>query len=309
MWLLRLVTGRPGPQRECDLRQPGRDAFLPGIPRWQWHSPGERIPHCFDGHVDYRTNTYWNTTSPDYDSAYLRTALKNFIAAFGARYDGDPRIGFIHTGLVGLWGEWHTWPYDTDTGDGYPNYMPTDAHGAEILQAYDNAFNKTKLEVRYPGSGGSASGQLDIGYHDDSFCYREGSPLAGVTLPESLGGASYSQLQRAIDQGAENKWITDSMGGEVRPEIQSQAFSFWPGGSGEVDNMKACIELEHTTWKMNEGSSGYSATDPKVAAGVRLMGYNLGVNNATTRTQLREPPRSASRSATTAWPRSTTPGR
>jgi hypothetical protein len=101
-----------------------------------------------------------------------------------------------------------------------------------------------------------------------------------VTLPASLGGASYSQLQRALEQGVENKWITNSMGGEVRPEIQSQAFSYWPGGSGQVDNMKACIELEHATWKMNEQSANYSPTDPNVAAAVRLMGYNLGVTNA-----------------------------
>jgi hypothetical protein len=243
--------------------------------------PANAIPHCFDGHVTYRANTYWGTTSPDYDSPYLLDAVGRFIAAFGARYDGDPRIGFIHMGLVGLWGEWHTWPYDTDTsGDSYPNYMPTDAHAAQIIRDYDNAFSRTKLEVRYPSSGGGAANNLDVGYHDDSFCYREGSPLAGVTLPQSLGGASYSQLQADLNEGTENKWITDSMGGEVRPEIQSSAFSSWPGGSGQVDDMKACIELEHTTWKIDQGSQSYSPTDPNVGAAVRLMGYDLGVTDA-----------------------------
>ncbi|MFC4122865.1 fibronectin type III domain-containing protein [Nonomuraea zeae] len=243
--------------------------------------PANAIPHCFDGHVTYRTNTYWSTTSPDYDSPYLLDALGDFIAAFGARYDGDPRIGFIHLGLIGLWGEWHTWPFDTDTGgDTYPNFMPTDAHAAQILQAYDDAFARTKLEARYPDSAAGAATNMNIGYHDDSFCYREGSPPAGVTLPQSLGGAGYAQLQRALSQGAENKWITDSMGGEVRPEIQSSAFASWPGGSGQVDNMKACIELEHTTWKINEQSQSYPPGDPNVAAAVRLMGYDLSVGNA-----------------------------
>ncbi|MFB9184997.1 fibronectin type III domain-containing protein, partial [Dactylosporangium sucinum] len=242
--------------------------------------PGNAIPHCFDGHVTYRTNTFWGTVSPDYDSPYLLTAVTNFIAAFGARYDGDPRIGFINLGIVGLWGEWHTWPFDTDTADGYPNLMPTDAHGAQIIQAFDTAFNTTKLEIRYPDSAGGAANARRIGYHDDSFCYREGSPLAGVTLPQSMGGASYSQLQRALNLGVENKWITDSMGGEVRPEIQSSAFTAWPGGSGQVDNMKACIELEHTTWKINQTSQGYSASDPNVAAAVRLMGYDLTATHA-----------------------------
>ncbi|MGP2439371.1 DUF4832 domain-containing protein [Streptomyces sp. JW3] len=243
--------------------------------------PSNAIPHCFDGHVDYRTDAVNGTTRPDYDNAYLLDGLKDFIAAFGARYDGDARIGYLHMGLIGLWGEWHTYPYDTDTGDGYPNHMPTDAHGAEIMRAYTSAFTRTKVEVRYPDSAGGAAADLpSVGFHDDSFCFREGSPLAGVTLPSSMGGASYSQLQRAVENGLENRWTTASMGGEVRPEIQPRAFTNWPTGSGDVDNMKACIELEHTTWKMNEGSAGYSASDAGVAAAVRLMGYDLSVDDA-----------------------------
>ncbi|WAP53719.1 DUF4832 domain-containing protein [Streptomyces sp. S465] len=244
--------------------------------------PTNAIPPCFDGHVDNRTNAHWNTISPDYDNAYLLDALKDFIAAFGARYDGDPRIGFIHMGLIGLWGEWHTWPYDTDTSsDSYPNYMPTDAHAAEIMRAYNSAFTHTKVEARYADLAGGAADSLPaIGYHDDSFCFREGSPLAGVTLPASMGGASYSQLQKALEHGVENRWITASMGGEVRPEIQGRAFANWPGGSGDVDDMKACLELEHTTWKINEGSATYSADDAGVAAAVRLMGYDLTVDDA-----------------------------
>jgi hypothetical protein len=242
--------------------------------------PANAIPPCFNGNVASRSDTYWNVTHPDYDSPFLVNALKNFVAAFGARYDGDPRLGFIHMGLVGLWGEWHTWPYDTDTADGRPNYMPSDANGAQIVAAFDSAFNTTKLEIRYPDVAGGAANPRDIGYHDDSFCYREGSPLQGVSLPASLGGASYAQLQRNLATGTENKWITSSIGGEVRPEIQSSAFQYWPNGSGAVDNLKACIELEHASWMINEQSANYSPGDPNVAAAVRLMGYNLTVHNA-----------------------------
>ncbi|MDI1461289.1 DUF4832 domain-containing protein [Catellatospora sp. KI3] len=242
--------------------------------------PANAIPACFNGNVATRADATWNVVHPDYDSPFLINALKNFVAAFGARYDGDPRIGFIHLGLVGLWGEWHTWPYDTDTGDGLPNYMPTDANGAQIVAAFDTAFNRTKVEIRYPDAAGGAANSRDIGYHDDSFCFREGSPLQGVTLPASLGGASYAQLQRNIATGTENKWINSSIGGELRPEIQVSAFQSWPNGSGTVDNLKACIELSHATWMIDEGSAAYSPTDANVSAGVRLMGYNLTVDNA-----------------------------
>ncbi|GAB7046070.1 hypothetical protein JCM9534A_11960 [Catenuloplanes indicus JCM 9534] len=158
--------------------------------------------------------------------------------------------------------------------------MPSDASGARIVAAFDDAFDVTKLEIRYPESAGGAADGRDIGYHDDSFCYREGSPAAGVTLPRSMGGSDYSQLQRALDRGVENKWTRSSMGGEVRPEIQGNAFDAWPGGAGQVDDMRACIELEHTTWKINQGSQGYAASDPEVAAAIRLMGYDLTATHA-----------------------------
>lgn len=67
--------------------------------------------------------------SPDYDDPRVQALITDFIKAFGERYDGDPRIGFITTGLVGFWGEQHTWPMngyaDKDAGnpDG-ENWMP-----------------------------------------------------------------------------------------------------------------------------------------------------------------------------------------
>ncbi|MFJ2960347.1 carbohydrate-binding protein [Streptomyces sp. NPDC087270] len=242
-------------------------------------NPTNGIPACWNGKVPTNDDTYWNTQSPDYNNAFLLSSLQQFIGQFGAKYDGDPRIGFIQMGLIGYWGEWHTWP-ENGTG-GYPDFMATDANAALIVRAFANAFHTTKIEVRYPTSGGGAANDLDVGYHDDSFCYREGDPLAGVTLPQSMGGADYSQLQYALDEGVENKWVTDSMGGEVRPEIQGSVFGTWgSGASGSDDDIKACIEMEHTTWKLDQGSTGYSPTDPDVGAAVRAMGYDLTVPDA-----------------------------
>ena len=48
--------------------------------------------------------------TPDYKNQQLRAALKSFIKALGQRYDGDPRIGYITAGLLGVWGEWHNYP-------------------------------------------------------------------------------------------------------------------------------------------------------------------------------------------------------
>lgn len=242
------------------LEYPGREDAIP------------QFIHDND-QIEMRDNA--GQIEPDYDNPDMVTYLENFIAAFGARYDGDPRIGFIHMGLVGLWGEWHTWPYDDDTADGLPNHMPSDATIGRILTAYDNAFDYTKLEVRYPKLPNA--GNYDIGYHDDSFGFKEGDPLQSVTQPESMGGAYYSFMTQMLDAGSENKWITESVGGEVRPEIQSSFFS----GGANVDDALDDIELTHATWMINQGGiSNYSANDPAVAAGVRKMGYDLNVKSA-----------------------------
>ena len=246
-------------------------------------SPADGIPACFNGNVSTRQDTVNGVTDPDYDSPFLINALGNFISAFAARYDGDPRIGFIQMGLVGNWGENHTYPYNGDpSSGGYPNYMPTNADFAKIVDDFASDFHRTQVEVRYPYTAGGAASGLNLGYHDDSFCALEGSPLQGVTLPESLGGASWSQLQLDLNQGTENKWITDSMGGEVYPPIQSDAFANYPGGSSadDVDNMEDCINLTHATWMLDQGSQSTSATDPGTDAAVEDMGYNFSANNA-----------------------------
>ena len=48
--------------------------------------------------------------SPDYDNPRMAAAMERLIAAMGRRYDGNPRVAFIELGLLGFWGEWHTWP-------------------------------------------------------------------------------------------------------------------------------------------------------------------------------------------------------
>jgi hypothetical protein len=225
--------------------------------------------------VEMRYNETFGQDEPDYDNPLMVAYLTNFIKAFGAEYDGDPRIGFIHMGLVGLWGEWHTYPYDEDAADGLPNYMPSADTIGQIFSAYDTAFDQTKLEVRYPGLPGAS--EYNIGYHDDSFGYKEGNPLQSVTQPESMGGTYYSFLTKMLDAGAENKWVTQSIGGEVRPEIQSHFFS----GGADVDHAMDDIELTHATWMINQGGiSNYNANDAVVAAGVRKMGYDLNVKSA-----------------------------
>ncbi|GFJ83409.1 fibronectin type III domain-containing protein [Phytohabitans houttuyneae] len=249
--------------------------------------PGNGIPPCLNGKMALRTNGFWGTVSPDYDDPDVIAALTSFINAFAQRYDhagpggtADPRVGFMSLGLVGLWGEWHTWPYDRDPADGYPNLMPTDTTIRTLIGAYDSAFDNIQLEVRYPLAG---TENANIGFHDDSWPYKEfrGGQLKSMTLPASMNGWDDAFLQLQLNTGTENRWVTQSIGGEARPEIQGSLYANWPGGSGQVDDVLAATELTHITWMINQtGAGGYSTSDPKVAAGVRKLGYNLHIPQA-----------------------------
>lgn len=80
--------------------------------------------------------------TPDYEAPRLRKALQNFIAAMGRRYDGDPRIGYITAGLLGTWGEWHTYPKS--------ELMASKQVQTEIMDGYEQHFRRTPVLLRYP---------------------------------------------------------------------------------------------------------------------------------------------------------------
>jgi len=217
------------------------------------------------GLITYSYNDYGNngiSVCPDYENPLLDQALTNFIAAFGARYDGDPRIGFITVGLLGYWGEWHTYPET--------NLFASPAVQEEVLTAYANAFSKTKLLVRWP-SGVNPPAQR-IGYHDDSFAYQTIDPPSYMFLA----------LLKAV--GETNKWQTQPIGGELYPPEQSCIWDITqtncvPAGQDFTD----CVKLTHASWMLNQGvfSPGFSGAPEALAlAGARQLGYELYVTNS-----------------------------
>jgi len=81
--------------------------------------------------------------TPDYENTDLRRALKNFVAALGRRYDGDPRIAYITAGLLGTWGEWHYIPALESSGEGAKNKWKTQPIGGEIRpEAWGKVFDQ-----------------------------------------------------------------------------------------------------------------------------------------------------------------------
>lgn len=229
-----------------------------------------------------KTHTYTNTntqpfppsliTTPDYEDARLRAALTNFIAALGKHYDGDPRIGSITAGLLGTWGEWHTHPRS--------DLWASKAVQREVMAAYDAAFERTPVLLRYPTGTNdytyAPSTEYELGFHDDSFGW--------ATLPTGRKNDSWFFLTRLAESGAAglNKWRTQPIGGEIRPEL-------WPclwtdaGCAPKGQDFARCVAETHATWLMDTSTSRRlaPAERERAVAAARSLGYELQVTKAT----------------------------
>jgi hypothetical protein len=102
---------------------------------------------------------------PDWNNEVLLARIEKFVEALGKRYDNDPRIAWVETGMYGNWAEWHCYPiqYPDATGKyqfAPPNatyvYAPKDAAGKQyregtiaskrrIFYAHATAFPHTQL--------------------------------------------------------------------------------------------------------------------------------------------------------------------
>jgi Domain of unknown function (DUF4832) len=211
--------------------------------------------------------------TPDYGDIRLRTVLKRFIAAFGKKYDGDPRFGYITAGLLGHWGEWHTYPRE--------ELFASKEVQTEVLDAYAAAFRVTPVLLRYPSgpnddSRASNAGR-PFGYHDDSFAW--------ATLDTGRKGDEwfYMTALKAAGPQSLDKWKSRPIGGEIRPEAWGKVFDERPGLK-EIQSFRRCVEEAHVSWLLDSGM--FRRNQPaerrkRAEDEVRHMGYEFSVSAVT----------------------------
>lgn len=209
--------------------------------------------------------------TPDYENQTLRKSLTDFISAMGAKYDGDPRIGFITAGILGSWGEWHTYPRE--------DLWASKKVQCEILDSYAKAFTKTKVLLRYPvGSGNemyAGNAERPFGYHDDSFGW--------ATMDTGKEQDSWYFEPSIKAAGAMKKWKSFPIGGEIRPELWKTSFTakHHPRDQGFVK----CVECLHVTWLMDSGlfDTRFSVDRERKETALQevgRMGYELHISKA-----------------------------
>lgn len=201
-------------------------------------------------------NDYGGGLSPFYGDPELLNSMQEFIYEYARIYDGDSRIAYIQTGLLGYWAEWHTL--------GMP-FIPDETR-EKILDWYGAAFSKTQIMTRYPSSWAKDN---KMGYHDDSFTY---STIDGV----ENGGKyeSWFYWPDIVSKNNADVWRYAPLGGETRPEnVREVLKQSWPAPAHNKQDFFICATTTHTVY-MKHGSF---EDDYAVKEG-RMIHTNMGYN-------------------------------
>lgn len=208
--------------------------------------------------------------TPDYEDPRLHRALEQFIAAFGQVYDNDPRLAYVTAGLLGTWGEWHTYPR---------NELWASKRTQEIvLDAYEKAFHSTPVLLRYPAGpqtwAQAANAKRPFGYHDDSFCW------ATLETGKSEDSWFYIPALKSAGSEAVKKWQTSPIGGEIRPEVWGKIFDDQDQWPDQAQDFQQCVSETHATWLLDTGMFREQASQERLrraTSQVRSMGYDFFV--------------------------------
>jgi len=84
-----------------------------------------------------------NAYVPDWNDPDFLARLDALLGALAARYDGDPRLGYIDIGIYGNWGEWHMhrFSYPSSTGAQTASWETKKA----IIDLHVKHFKRTPL--------------------------------------------------------------------------------------------------------------------------------------------------------------------
>lgn len=227
-----------------------------------------------------KTETYENTntapfpptevTTPDYESPLLRTALADFVNEFGMKYDGDPRLGFVTAGLLGTWGEWHTYPRN--------DLWASKETQNIVMDAYENAFKITPVLLRYPAGNDhydkAPNHNRSFGYHDDSLCW------ATLDTNRKEDNWFFVPALKSAGQEALHKWKTQPIGGEIRPEVWGKIFDE-NVGIPQAQSFEECAKAIHLSWTMDTGMFREKASNQRMKRAleaVSKIGYDFYAN-------------------------------
>jgi hypothetical protein len=201
--------------------------------------------------------THTNRTGilfPVHSHPAVRKALVDFVEAFGRRYDGDPRIGFIEVGVLGQWGEGWFPKLRSEV-----SLEVTPEARQEVFDAYQRSFLKTRLLM--PGTR-EVAGAPEFGFHNDAFAFWKRPDL----------------LDRGFAEGiAADRWRIAPVIARVHPEFERPGeVAMIPGERLTPERIREWIERDHLSClRFNDSGAVPNPYREWFIAGAARAGYDL----------------------------------
>lgn len=181
-----------------------------GVPQWLIDKGIKMTPYTDHG----------GGLSPDYDDPRLRAALAELIAEAGRRWNPDPRVAFVQLGILGFWGEWHTWPRDEMFASLETQREVIDGLRAALPDKHLMARNPIHYQATLPW----------IGYHDD------------MIPDDTLGPDEWMFLPTMARAGRVENWKVAPTGGEMVPFAAERLLG------PEWETLKRAVREAHFSW-------------------------------------------------------------
>ncbi|HYN03407.1 MAG TPA: DUF4832 domain-containing protein [Vicinamibacteria bacterium] len=187
---------------------------------------------------------------PLYDDPVFLEKLERFLAAFAARYDGQPWLRYVDVGSIGDWGEGHSWASSRKTLSFAVRKRHVDLHlkyfkssqlviSDDYVHALPDPAERASLHQHILANG--------ISYRDDSIMvdgYFSGSSDRFTVRSPELFADAYRLTPAVLE--LEHYGKVKSLGNwEARPD--SAAFKFGKGKAGP-EFFRGAIDLLHATY-------------------------------------------------------------
>lgn len=208
--------------------------------------------------------------SPDYNDEYFINQICSFIKAF-SKYDGDPRIASVQTGIIGHWGEQHIY-YVENSKDFSEEWQVKNSTWETFFKEWGTDFTKTKLSARNPSRPGHKQFS-SIAYYNDMIC-------------SSSDDAYFDELL-ATKNANPSSWKTSHVSGEIAPGLQDVLIASIVNNKNSAvykkyveDIKKYHISCAIFAELFDKDKSFLNKNQKSLLQTQSLMGYDLYVENA-----------------------------
>ncbi len=205
------------------------------------------------------TDESYTGYSPDYNDEKLLGQIEFFIKELAKKYDGDVRIANIETGIIGHWGEQHT--YYCEKIAEKEKAKVSDATWKRFFKAFSDSFSETCISVRSPSHPGVSS-HPKLGYYND--------------MVYSDSDDEYFMEMLNTEKSLWDHWKDSMITGEFAPGLQSDFISKC-GKSSDFSKYKKRIEEFHVSSLLCGEAFESNQKKELILAASNALGYDFTV--------------------------------